>query len=120
MRTTLTVGILLIGLTGPAFLVIGAEPAKETPNASVSWPAMGEPAVINPATGVDPLTFAGLKTRWQLTVSILSAEVEKAQADAEIAKMAVEEYVDGKYLLDKQEAELEVFIAKKLAEASRG
>lgn len=107
MRSALTIGILLVGLTSPALLAVGAEPAKEGSGTS-------NPSATS-ELGVDLLASADLKTRWQLAVRILEADLKKAKADFEIAKVTKQEYVDGVYLQQKQTAESEVLVTTEQA-----
>lgn len=73
---------------------------------------MGDPGVLSPRTDEDALAFIDVYARWQMTVSVAEAELAKAEANVEIAKLALREYVDGTYLLRKQTIESEIFVAK--------
>lgn len=112
MRFTLTCWGLLVVLASSAFPAVGAELAKEIPPVPPRQPAMGDPGVLSPRTDEDALAFIDVYARWQMTVSVAEAELAKAEANVEIAKLALREYVDGTYLLRKQTIESEIFVAK--------
>jgi septal ring factor EnvC (AmiA/AmiB activator) len=110
MKALLANCVLLVSLVSLGLSTARAEPAKESSTA-------GKPPATS--TPQDDAGLSRLLASDETRLAALEAELQDAKTNLELAKLALVEYKEGTYILEKQIAELDLFLAKERVRRSQ-